>query len=179
MIFKLGPIETSDILVIINIFITSVFSFLLWRATVAANKTAKAIKASNEKEKKMIDHQNRVLLIINVLKIKNILLSHSEEKGITRSSEKEIGMAIKHIKEFKDLASYFKENEIKSIRDFIDYVEQDFAKIFRQLAPSLRLNASKEERKIYREKMKEYNRRHTPKVKEALRKIEELEKNIQ
>lgn len=179
MIFKLGPIETSDILVIINIFITSVFSFLLWRATVAANETAIAIKESSKREKKMIENQNRTLFNFNIVKIENILLSHSEEKGFPRNSKDKIQMAIKEIREF-DLALYFGVDEIEKILEFVNYIEQDFMNIFRKskVYSHNPLHAKGEDLIEYREEVKKFNRKEIPKVQEAISRIEELKKNI-
>lgn len=179
MNFDLNTFGTSDLLSLISIIATSVFSCLVWRATIAANKTAKAIQEAGEKEKRTIQNQNRFLVKYNLAQIENVLLAHSIEKGFKRNAKDDIQNAIEQIRDF-DLTTYFNQEEIEAILDFISYLEEDFLKVFKKIRVySVNfLYAKESDIPKIKEEQREYNAKERPHVEEALVKLDDLKSKI-
>ncbi len=125
MEINLSAFSTSDLISSINVIATVTFSFLVWRATVASNKTAIAIKVASEKEKREISEQNRFIINYNLLKVKDTLFSHTFEGGFSKEFAMEIENITLSIKKF-ELTSYYNSKEIKEILSLVDYIENSF-----------------------------------------------------
>jgi len=175
MNLDIATIDTADLIAIANILATTTFSFLVWKATVASNKTALAIKEAAEKEKQETDNQNRFIVNYNLTKIENVLLSHSVESGFKRDAKPIIFDALEKIKKFP-LSSYYNEAEIKSILDFVSYMEDEFSKVFRK-AKAYSVNplyADDSGWEKIRQERQEYNRKDVPQVEKAIIQLENV-----
>ncbi|MEH7393548.1 hypothetical protein [Bacillus sp. JJ1474] len=179
MVIDITTITVSDILVALNIIATSFFSFLIWRATVASNKTALAIKEAGEKEKHAIENQNRYLVRYNLSQIENILLSHSIERGFPQKAKANIEEAIGQIRDF-ELTNFFTAEEIKYILDFLNYLDKDFMKIFKKarVYSENPLYTDEGGLETMRRERQEYNKRERPYVEAAITEIGELKSKI-
>lgn len=122
MTINITTINTTDILTTINIIATSLFSFLIWRATVATNKTTQAINKSSEQEKQNVNKQNRYLVKYHLSQIFYELNSHSETKSIRGNGIRNIKSSIEEIKNF-NLTLYFNPTELEQILDYIGFME--------------------------------------------------------
>lgn len=148
---------------------------MVWKATVASNKTALAIKEAAEKEKRETENQNRFIVNYNLTKIENVLLSHSIENGLKKDAKSIIQDALEKIKKFP-LSSYYSEEEIKNILDFVSHMEEEFSKVYRKArvysVNPLYADANGWER--IRQERQDYNRKDVPIVEKAIMQLENL-----
>lgn len=165
----------SETLTAISILVTSIFSFLVWRATVNSNKIANAIRKQTEIEKSKTNDQNRFVVKYNLSQILTTLYKHSEEKGLGSTERREIKESIEEIEEFP-LALYFSEKEIEDILDLIKYLKSDFDnKFFTATAYGINpMNASEAEFAKLKEEIKQKNKKKMSIVNEAKERVRKV-----
>jgi len=112
--------QTGDILTAVNIVITGILTFLLWRATVKSNEIADSLKNIQFQE-----INRRKYFVKRTLEKAHTDLKEKMQEGILDGSDyKEIKEVVNTIT-YEEIASNFTEKEAEAILNLIDFIEEN------------------------------------------------------